>query len=94
MDAFQELFHNSGDNWQQAPETGRLELLERKDNREGDVTSADSTTPPPQQNNEGDRLAKTANSIRGLLYFFFKSNRFKLEIKINSLYNAYNLVLF
>lgn len=61
MDAFQELF-SGGDNWQ--TDTGR-ELLERKEGRDGDVTSADSTTPPPQIS-DGDKLAKSANSIRGL----------------------------
>lgn len=68
MDAFQDLFNN-GDNW---PGDTRGELLVDKGGGagrggEGDVSSADSTTPPPSSAShvEADKLAKSANSIRG-----------------------------
>lgn len=52
---------------------------------EGDVTSADSTTPPPSTplSNDGDKLAKNANSIRGILDFCQKFAPFLLSITFN-----------
>lgn len=58
MDNFQELF-DAGDNWQGGCEGRGI-------GPSGGVTSADSTTPPPQHVPDEKDDKKNANSIRGL----------------------------
>lgn len=64
MDAFQDLFSGGGSNWPaDAEDTRSAAALEAKTEAgEGDVASADSTSPPPAATEE--KVAKGANSIR------------------------------
>lgn len=70
MDSFQELFAG-GENWT----TGDGREFVRQDN----ISSADSTTPPPQHIDEKDDR-KSANSIRGKIYNVYNSkNKMKTD---------------
>lgn len=59
MDSFQELFSGGDSGWATGGE-GSREVLRGRDN----VSSADSTTPPPQNIDDREER-KSANSIRG-----------------------------
>lgn len=62
MDNFPELF-SGGDNWSAGDARGV---------RNDDISSVDSTTPPPQLQIEEKDDRKSANSIRGSLHVFYQ----------------------